>query len=141
MAHKAKKADIPQAPEAPEDKPIEIEFKLISTDLIDDPEQPMRSELTPASVEDLVMSIKQVGLIEPLIVKLVNDRYEVIAGHRRLYACKLGRIPEVPCHIRHANDEQKEMLKIHENLYREAIKPADEAKHFDYLIQKHKTAY
>jgi len=116
----------------------DVEYRLISTDLIDDPEQPMRTDLTPASVEDLILSIKQVGLIEPLIVKFKDDRYEVIAGHRRLFACRLARIVEVPCHVHRANDEQTEMMKIHENLYRVAIRPSDEAKHFSYLIDKHK---
>lgn len=114
------------------------EYRMISIDLIDDPEQPMRTDLTPASVEDLILSIKQVGLIEPLIVKQVNKRYEVIAGHRRLFACRLAKIVEVPCHIHKVNSEQTEMMKIHENLYRSEISPSDEARHFSYLITKHK---
>ena len=113
-------------------------FSLISCDLIDDPEQPMRSELTPASVEDLVVSIKQVGIIEPIVVKSIHDRYEVIAGHRRLYSARLAKIPEVPCYIVHADSEQTEMLKMHENLYRANVRPADEAKYFSYLISEHK---
>ena len=122
--------------EIPPDPFVETAFMPLSLDLIDDPEQPMRSELTPAGVEDLVMSIKQVGIIEPLVVKKVNGRYEVIAGHRRLYASRLAKLADVPCYVRVANDEQTEMLKIHENLYREDIRPADEAKHFSYLIDK-----
>lgn len=111
---------------------------MLSLDLIDDPKAPMRSELTEASVAELAMSIKQVGLIEPIVVKPVNGRYEVIAGHRRTLACRIAKLPIVPCHIVVANDEQTEMLKIHENLYRTNIKPADEARHFDYLIKKQK---
>lgn len=137
MTPKPKKTDAPQKPPADMMAPEEPSYKLLSTDLIDDPEQPMRTDMTPATVEDLVLSIKQVGIIEPLVVKPKNARYEVIAGHRRLYASKLARVPEVPCYVRPANNEQTEMLKIHENLYRAEIKPADEAKHYDYLIQKH----
>ena len=138
MTPKAKNPTTADEPKLQPENQIELDFKLLSLDLIDDPEQPMRSELTPASVEDLVLSIKQVGIIEPLVVKSVNGRYEVIAGHRRLFASKLAKTPQVPCYIRKANSEQTEMLKIHENLYRESIKPADEAKHFDYLIKKQK---
>jgi len=136
MKNRNKTIASPESSAAPVNASADIGFMLLSYDLIDDPEQPMRSEMTIASVEDLVMSIKQVGLIEPLIVKPVNGRYEVIAGHRRLFAARLAKMPEVPCYVRKANDEQTEMLKIHENLYRAEIKPADEAKHFDYLIQK-----
>jgi ParB family transcriptional regulator, chromosome partitioning protein len=132
------KPDMPQEDAIVSDTAPQVAFQIISTDLIDDPEKPMRSDMTEASVEDLVISIKQVGIIEPLVVKPVNGRYEVIAGHRRLFACRLGHIVEVPCYVRQANDEQTEMLKIHENLYRAEIKPADEAKHFSYLIDHQK---
>jgi len=131
-----------------EAKPIEEEviaplatapqFKVISIDLIDDPQRPMRTDITPSSVEDIVMSIKQVGLIEPIVVKEVGNRYEVIAGHRRKYSCELAKVLEVPCYIMKVNTEQGEMLKIHENLYRAEVKPSDEAEHFKYLIETHK---
>lgn len=111
-------------------------YQVIALDLIDDPEAPMRSDMTEASVEDLVLSIKQVGIIEPIIVKPINGRYEVIAGHRRTFAARIAKLVEVPCYIRHVTKDEGEMLKIHENLYRTDIKPADEAKHFDYLIKK-----
>ena len=55
------------------------EYKIIALDLIDDPTAPMRSDLSEESVADLVMSIKQVGVIEPIVVKPNNARYEVIA--------------------------------------------------------------
>jgi|GEM_PF-4657905 len=138
MASKSQKAESTEQQESQAATQDEVVFKAISLDLIDDPSQPMRSEMTAASVEDLVLSIKQVGIIEPLVVKQMNGRYEVIAGHRRLYASKLARIGEVPCYIRRVNLEQTEMLKIHENLYRAEIKPPDEAKHFSYLMDKQK---
>src|SRR3990167_7195426 len=137
MTTKKKTTAPPQDPPPADPAPADIGFMLLSYDLIDDPEQPMRSEMTEASVEDLVMSIKQVGIIEPIVVKPVNGRYEVIAGHRRLFACRIAKIVEVPCYVRRANSEQTEMLKIHENLYRLDIRPGDEAKHFDVLVKKH----
>jgi len=133
------KAKQPSNPKANRPKPkaiVEPVFKSISLDLIDDPEQPLRTNMTEASVESLVLSIKQVGIIEPLVVKPVKRRYEVIAGHRRLFAARLAKLVDVPCYIRHANAEETEMLKIHENLYRADISPADEALHFAHLIDK-----
>jgi ParB family chromosome partitioning protein len=138
MNNKDPKSSTTDKPKAPAASAPEVEFRMVSLDLIDDPEQPMRSDLSPANVEELVLSIRQVGIIEPLVVKKRNGRYEVIAGHRRLYSSKLAKLAEAPCYIRHATDEQTEMLKIHENLYREDIKPSDEAKHFQYLIDKQK---
>lgn len=116
----------------------DMTFQIISLDLIDDPEAPMRSDMTEASVEDLVMSIKQVGIIEPLVVKEQHGRYEVIAGHRRLFASRVAKCVDAPCYVRTANDEQTEMLKIHENLYRAEVSPTDEAKHYSYLVTKQK---
>lgn len=138
MPTKKKTIAAPEEVPTHNDAPAETSYKVISLDLIDDPEQPMRTDMTEASVEDLVLSMKQVGLIEPIVVKRVDGRYEVIAGHRRTFAARIAKIVEVPCTIRRANSEQTEMLKIHENLYRADVRPADEAKHFDYLIKKHK---
>lgn len=123
----------PDQPAAPK-----VEFRMVSLDLIDDPEAPMRNDLSPANVEELVLSIKQVGLIEPVILKEKAGRYEVIAGHRRTYASRLAKLAEIACHIRIADNEETEMLKIHENLYRLDISPWEEAKHFSYLIDKQK---
>ena len=138
MATKKELPEKPKAPQASADPAVETSYQMISLDLIDDPQQPMRSDMTEASVEDLVLSIKQVGIIEPIIVKPAKGRYEVIAGHRRTFAARLAKLMIVPCFVTNANEEQTEMLKIHENLYRENVRPADEARHFDYLIQKQK---
>lgn len=138
MSKKQDNTNVPEKEMPQVVAPTEPQFMVISLDLIDDPERPMRSDMTPASVEDLVMSIKQVGLIEPIVVKPKNGRYEVIAGHRRKYSCELAKIPEVPCYVVAANNEETEMLKIHENLYRSEVKPSDEAEHYKYLIDKHK---
>lgn len=138
MATKKKAPQKTKDSEASAASTLETKYQVVSLDLIDDPQQPMRSDMTEASVEDLVLSIKQVGIIEPIIVKQVKGRYEVIAGHRRTFAARIAKLTMVPCFINNANEEQTEMLKIHENLYRENVRPADEAKHFDYLIQKQK---
>jgi len=113
-------------------------FAVISIDSIEDPERPLRTDLSPESVEDLVISIRQVGIIEPLVVKPKNGRYEIIAGHRRLVAAGIADLAEVPCYILNVDDEQKEFIKIHENLYRAEISPSDQAEHFDYLIKHFK---
>lgn len=118
--------------------PPETEFRVITLDLIDDPERPMRQDLSPESVEDLVLSIKQVGIIEPLVVKPKGGRFEIIAGHRRALASGIAGLAQVPCYLVNATKEQGELLKIHENLYRADVRPSDEADHFKYLIEHHK---
>lgn len=125
-----------EPPKPPEAALPQIEYKIISLDLIDDPERPVRKDLTPDSVADLVMSIKQVGIIEPLIVFEKGDRYEVIAGHRRRYAAELAKLVEAPCHVHKVSPEQIELMKIHENMYRQNVRPSDEMIHFKYIMTR-----
>jgi ParB family chromosome partitioning protein len=117
---------------------LKTAFKVLPIDLLDDPAKPMRTDLSPESVADLVSSIKQMGLIEPLVVKPVKDRFEIIAGHRRLVAAGIVEMTEIPCYIVEADEQISEMLKVHENLFRSEISPADEAKFYDWLIQHYK---
>ena len=113
-----------------------VEYKIISLDLIDDPGHSMRTDITPENVADLVLSIKQMGIIEPLIVFPKGERYEIIAGHRRRYAAELAKLAEVPCHVHTVNQEQVELMKIHENLYRRDIRPSDEMQHYNYIMKR-----
>lgn len=113
-------------------------FQLIPIDQIDDPQLAMRSDLTEESLTDLVLSIKQMGIIEPIIVTPRGERFEVIAGHRRLKAARLATLPSLPAIVKKLGDEEAEMMKIHENLYRADVSPTDEAIYFDHLIKDFK---
>lgn len=113
-------------------------LKLIPLDRIKDPERPLRSNLTPESVDELVFSIKEVGLIQPLVVVEVGESYEVIAGHRRLMACELAGLTEAPCIVTVSSGLEKEVLKMHENIAREDINPIDWATQLDYLKTEYK---
>lgn len=119
------------------DKPAELKatLEMLSLNLLDDPERPMRTGLDADSVRDLAVSIKEVGIIEPIIVRQRNNRYEIIAGHRRSVAAEVAGLVVVPCRIVEASDEQVEMMKIHENLYRLDVNPIEEAHHYNRLIQ------
>ena len=112
-------------------------YKLISVDRITDPELPIREELTPESVSDLLDSISEVGIIEPIIVKKSGDYYEVVAGHRRFYAAKVLHLTEVPTLIVDVNGLDGEVLKLHENIARQEVSPLAWAKHLQRLIQQY----
>ena len=113
-------------------------FEVVSLDLIDDPKNPLRSDLTPESVAELVSSIRQWGIIEPLVVQRKGQRFEVIAGHRRLVAAGIVGAVQAPCYIIDVSEEEAEFVKIHENMYREDILPGDQAEHFSGLMKNHK---
>lgn len=105
----------------------------IPIDKINDPERPLRSNLTPESVDDLVFSIKEVGIIQPLTVCRAGKSYEVVAGHRRLLAAEICKLTEVPCIVIDTKGINKEVLKMHENIGRADINPIDWAIQLDYL--------
>jgi ParB family chromosome partitioning protein len=113
-------------------------LQIIPLDRIKDPERPLRSNLTSESVDELVFSIKEVGLIQPLVVVKIGESYEVIAGHRRLMACELAGLTEVPCIVTVSAGLEKEVLKMHENIAREDINPIDWATQLDFLKSEYK---
>lgn len=110
-------------------------FEMVDIARIDDPERAMRTDLSHDSVRDLAASIKQIGIVEPLVLQPKGDRFEVIAGHRRLTASGYAGVGRVPAYIVDGTREQLEMMKIHENLYRVDVPPLDEAKHYERIIQ------
>lgn len=110
-------------------------LKQIPLDLILDPELPMRSDVSAESVADLVASIKQIGIIEPLVVHPHDDKYQVIAGHRRLRAAEIAGQTTAPCLVVEVDEAEIEIVKLHENFARAEINAVDWAKHLTRLKQ------
>src|SRR3990167_3800311 len=100
----------------------------ILSDLIDDPKDPMRSALDRDSLFQLADDIKKNGLINPLTVRPVAERYEVVAGHRRFSALKIAGIIKIPCVVRELTDEQVFGIKMAENIERVDVDAADEGR-------------
>lgn len=113
-------------------------YSIIPVDRIADPETPMRTDLTPESVADLVASIKQVGVIEPLVVVKKGDGFEVVAGHRRLFAAMIASVTQVPCIIHEVSGMELEMLKLHENMGRSEVSALDWSTHLSYIKSEYK---
>lgn len=108
----------------------------ISVNLIDvNPHQP-RTYFNQDSLDELALSIKKHGVLQPLIVSKKNNRYELIAGERRLRASKIAEIEKVPVIIRDANEHEKLELAIIENIQREDLNPIDEALSYQKLIEE-----
>lgn len=99
----------------------------IYTDQIDDPKNAMRTELDRDELFDLAENIKANGLINPITVRPVGDRYEVVAGHRRLSACKIAGKIKIACVVRELDEKQTFEVMAAENLERADVDPLDEA--------------
>jgi ParB family transcriptional regulator, chromosome partitioning protein len=100
----------------------------IALDLIDEPEQPIRERFDEQALDDLAQSVSLMGLIEPLVVEKIGERYRVIAGHRRLLACRRAKLLKVPSVVRGDGDENRDAVMFHENLERTDLSPAEEAR-------------
>lgn len=109
----------------------EIDINLLAPN----PYQP-RKVFKEEEIESLANSIKENGLMSPIIVRKADDHYEIIAGERRWRAMrKLGRL-KVPVIIREANQDQMITLAIIENIQREDLNPMEKAFAFKHMMEK-----
>ncbi|MGH9770098.1 MAG: ParB/RepB/Spo0J family partition protein [Candidatus Acidiferrales bacterium] len=100
----------------------------LDSELIDDPAAPVRAEIDERQIHELAESIREVGLIQPLVVRRVKERYEVIAGHRRLLACRELGLPQIDCLITGDSEETDVTAqRLHENLVRVDMSAVEEA--------------
>lgn len=99
------------------------------------PKQP-REYFSDSGMEDLAASIKEHGIIQPLIVSSKGDNYELVAGERRWRAAKLLNLKQVPAIIRDVNEHQKLEWALIENLQRQDLNPIEEAAGYRRLIDE-----
>jgi ParB family transcriptional regulator, chromosome partitioning protein len=100
------------------------------------PFQP-RTHFDESDLAELTLSIQAQGIIQPLTLRKVGyDRYQLIAGERRLKASKLAGLTEVPAYIRVANDEQMLELALVENIHRSELNPLEIAFSFQRLLEE-----
>ncbi|MBW7475635.1 nucleoid occlusion protein [Paenibacillus oenotherae] len=120
-----------------EQKSNQDEVKQISVGEIDtSPYQP-RTVFDDDRIEELSQTIKTHGIIQPIVVRVRNNRYEIIAGERRFRAVtKLG-LDTIPAIIREFNDSQAASIALIENLQREGLTAIEEAVAYQKLIDLH----
>jgi ParB family chromosome partitioning protein len=101
------------------------------------PHQPRR-EIVQAELEELAASIREHGIIQPLIVTRegVSDRYTLIAGERRLRAAELAGLETVPAIVRDASELQRLELALIENIQREDLSPIEAAEAYQALAEE-----
>ncbi len=103
--------------------------------IIQDPSQP-RKYFDQDSIEELTLSIKQYGLLQPIIVKkTTDDKYLIIAGERRWRAANLAGLEEIPVIIKESDDAESFTIGLIENLQRENLNPLEESEGYEKLIQ------
>ncbi|MCK4329968.1 ParB/RepB/Spo0J family partition protein [candidate division WOR-3 bacterium] len=114
----------------PEEKGRLIQIEIDSIKY--NPYQPRKSM---GSLDELVLSIKENGVIEPIIVRTIDEGYEVICGERRVQAAKQLGMDYIPAVVREASDREMLELALIENLQRENLNPLEAAEAFTILIK------
>ena len=106
----------------------------VDIDLIEpSPFQP-RTTFREAALEELSRSILASGIIQPLLLRPIGNRYELIAGERRWRAAQLAGLSKVPAIVREVRDELALEMTLVENIQREDLNPIESARAFDRLI-------
>jgi ParB family chromosome partitioning protein len=96
--------------------------------LVSNPRQP-RKYFAPDALEELAVSIRSQGIVQPLLVRPTdNERYEIVAGERRWRAAKLAGLTEIPVFVRRVSDMEVMAAALIENLQREDLNPLEEAR-------------
>lgn len=104
--------------------------------IVPNPYQP-RKVFSQSALEELSNSIKVYGILQPITVRIKDDKYELIAGERRLRAAKLAKLEAVPVIINNMSDESSAVLALLENLQREDLNFIEEAMGYENLIREH----
>lgn len=118
-----------------ENTPKEVETLLKVSQIEPNRDQP-RKNFDEEGLEELAESIRQYGVLQPLLVTPKGKHYEIIAGERRWRAAKLAKLKEVPVIIRDYSDQEIMEIALIENIQREDLNPIEEAQAYMRLIQE-----
>lgn len=117
---------------------LEKVYKQIDITKISANENQPRKLFDDEKIEELAASIKENGLIQPIIVRKYKRAYQIIAGERRFRACKLAGLKTIPCVIKDLDDKQVDTYAIIENIQREDLSPIEEANAYKTLMDTYK---
>lgn len=112
----------------------------MSIDLLQPGKYQPRSTMDSESIKELAESIKEQGVMQPIIVRLVEKskpaRYEIVAGERRMRAAKLAGLKTIPVIVREISDENAAVMALIENIQREDLNPIEEAQGIKRLLDE-----
>jgi ParB family chromosome partitioning protein len=111
---------------------------LCPIDSIELPTTQPRRSFDESSIRELSESIRQTGILQPLLVARKGDRFHLIAGERRLRAARLAGLDRVPVVVREVADSDHFLLALVENLQREDLRPVEQAQAFRRLIDEYR---
>lgn len=120
--------------EAEQETGDESRIRFLDVGLIDPNRDQPRKRFDQEKLEQLAQSIREVGVLQPLLVAERNGRYQIIAGERRWRAARLAGLDQVPCVVREAEQLQRMQIALVENLQRDDLNPVETAMALQGLI-------
>ena len=111
----------------------EPEAVLSISEIVRNPNQP-RKTFDEDKLAELTDSIRQNGVLQPILVRRKGQKYEIVAGERRYQASKLAGLKEIPAVVREIDDDKVFQLALIENLQRSDLSPIEEAKGYKQLL-------
>lgn len=112
------------------------EFRDVPIGLIDEPDNPSRTQMDEARLDELTVSIRRDGVIQPIALVRVGDRFRVIAGHRRRIAAARAGLVTMPAIVYPNEQAALDAVQYAENRFREELNAADEAIWFSELLER-----
>ena len=109
-------------------------IKNISLDLIDEPKGVIRMDIDPGGIEELAQSISEIGLLQPILVAIDGDRFELVFGHRRWLACEKLGLSSIRSIVREMSQSEIGIARATENISRADLTPIEEAAIYKNLI-------
>lgn len=122
-------------PEVPERSEGYAEVKL--TDIVPNSQQP-RIKIEEGKLEELADSIRQNGLVHPILVRRLGEKYQIIAGERRWLAARRAGLERIPAIIKDLPEDKLLELALVENIQREDLNPIEEALAYQRLLEMHR---
>ncbi|HPB67329.1 MAG TPA: ParB/RepB/Spo0J family partition protein [Candidatus Omnitrophota bacterium] len=117
------------------------EVAFLNIDIIKDNSQQPRKNYDVKTMDELKASIKEKGLLQPLLVRKIDAGYEVIAGERRLRAARALNMKEVPVVVKNVSNEEALVLALIENIQREELNAIEEGLAYKRLLEDYHLTY
>ena len=111
------------------------ELRKIPVEFLQPGKYQPRKDMSPEALEDLASSIRSQGIIQPIVVREIDQqKFEIIAGERRWRASQIAQLDEIPCLVKNVPDESAVAIALIENIQREDLNAMEEAQALDRLM-------
>lgn len=110
--------------------------RMVKLSLVEPDKSQPRKKFDSEKLEELAESIRNKGLLEPILVQDKGDHYEIIAGERRWRACRMAQLHEIPVIVKNYDEQERIEISLIENIQREDLNPIEEARAYKRLTEE-----